>query len=77
MLRNIQRRIAREISFTVTCTGMPYINIYIYIYIYIQVPKTDMRKSQFYLGKTYDIPLHYHTAMTTTVYISQIFSTTR
>ena len=66
LLRNIQRPIVKQISFTATCSGMPY------IYIYIQIPKTDIRKSQFYPGKedirksqfypgkTYDIPPWWH-----------------
>ena len=32
LLRNIARPIVQQISFTATCSGMPYIYIYIYIY---------------------------------------------
>ena len=49
LLRNITRHIVKQICFTATCTGIPY--------IYIQIPKTDMRRSQIYLGKTDEPPL--------------------
>ena len=67
VLRNIQRRIVMQISLLVC-------NIYIYISI---DTKDRYDEKSVLLRNTYDIPPQEHTAMTTTVHISQIAAPTR